>query len=96
MKNELVFEKEDLSSTQRLNEYIMTSVRTIEGIDLYHVSKNFGEHASETLLAASQVYRKNSKVELKDSRLILTKEGKLFADGIASALFFEKTETTVV
>jgi hypothetical protein len=32
-------------------------------------------------------------MEQEDSRLVLTKEGKLFADGIASALFFERNET---
>ena len=37
------FEIETLTDTQRLNEYIMTSLRTIEGMDLNFVSKVFGE-----------------------------------------------------
>lgn len=37
-KNEIPFEKEILSDTQKLNEYIMTSLRTVEGLDLVKVS----------------------------------------------------------
>ena len=33
-KGIISFEKEMLTSTQKLNEYIMTSLRTIEGLDL--------------------------------------------------------------
>jgi hypothetical protein len=35
-------------------------------------------------------------LEQKNSRLVLTKEGKLFADGIAAALFFEKNEIPAI
>ena len=37
------FEEETLTEIQRLNEYIMTSLRTMEGLDLAYVSKVFGE-----------------------------------------------------
>jgi oxygen-independent coproporphyrinogen-3 oxidase len=92
-KNTLPFEIEWLTPVQRLNEYIMTSIRTREGIDLSHVSENFGNSAAESILAGSGSYFQDLKLEQKNSRLVLTKEGKLFADGIASALFFEKNET---
>ncbi len=91
-KNALPFEVEYLNPVQRLNEYIMTSIRTIEGIDLSHVSENFGKQAAESILSDSRSYCRDLKLEQKNSRLVLTKEGKLFADGIAAALFFEKNE----
>ena len=92
-KNTLPFEIEWLTPVQRLNEYIMTSIRTREGIDLGHVSENFGNSAAQSILSGSGSYFRDLKLEQKDSRLVLTKEGKLFADGIASALFFERNET---
>jgi oxygen-independent coproporphyrinogen-3 oxidase len=48
-KNELIFEKENLTTTQMLNEYIMTSLRTMEGIDLSSVSEKFGSVVSDTI-----------------------------------------------
>ena len=39
-KNIIPFEEEDLTATQKLNEYIMTSLRTMEGLDLKHI-KNY-------------------------------------------------------
>ena len=42
IKNNIIpFEEEKLTGVQRLNEYIMTSLRTIEGLDLEVVEKNF-------------------------------------------------------
>ena len=40
-KNIIPSEEEKLTRAQRLNEYIMTSLRTIEGLDLEVVEKNF-------------------------------------------------------
>ena len=42
IKNNIIpFEEENLSNTERLNEYIMTSLRTIEGLDLKIMENNF-------------------------------------------------------
>ncbi len=40
-KNTIPFEKEILTEAQRLNEYIMTSLRTIEGLDLNFIERKF-------------------------------------------------------
>ena len=89
-KNELSFEKELLTNVQLLNEYIMTSLRTTEGIDLNHLSEQFNPSARKIIEAKSSKYIDDLKLKRETSRLILTKEGKLFADGIAADLFFEK------
>ena len=95
-KNTLAFEMEYLTPVQKLNEYIMTSIRTMEGIDLFYVSENFGKEAGESIFSNSRFYCRDLKLEQKNSRLVLTKEGKLFADGIAAALFFEKNEIPAI
>jgi oxygen-independent coproporphyrinogen III oxidase len=87
-KNELNFEKEELTVTQRLNEYIMTSLRTMEGLDLNYVKEKFGEDCSVKISSIIKANKYNSKLSMLNSRLILTNEGKLFADGIAADLFF--------
>ena len=86
--NIIPFEEEMLTETQQLNEYIMTSLRTMEGLDLCHVSKIFEEEKSEAIKAAADKYISTGKLKNLNSKLILTKEGKLFADGIAADLFF--------
>ncbi|OYT12903.1 MAG: coproporphyrinogen III oxidase, partial [Bacteroidetes bacterium 4572_114] len=42
-KNEINFQKEILTKTQKYNEYVMTSLRTMWGIDLEKVKTDFGE-----------------------------------------------------
>lgn len=88
-RNDLPFEKEDLTEKQRINEYIMTSLRTIEGLDLEQVAKNFGGDAESRLQLASRKYISSGKIHLLEGRLQLTNEGKLFADGIAADLFVD-------
>ena len=88
LQNSIIpFEEEVLTKTQQLNEYIMTSLRTIEGLNLDFVSKIFGKPEMETLINAAKKYESTGKLKTVDSKLILTREGKLFADGIAADLF---------
>ncbi len=89
LRNELPFEKEELTHRQRINEYIMTSLRTMEGLDLEFVSKNFGQDVAERLLQSGSKYMHSGKLLQRDNRFQLTNEGKLFADGIAADLFMD-------
>ena len=83
-----LFEKEVLTPVQQLNEYIMISLRTMEGCDLRQVSERFGDAAAQQLKKRAQRYALEGTMTVTE-RLILTKEGKLLADGIAADLFFE-------
>ena len=80
-------ETEMLSRTQQLNEYIMTSLRTSEGLDLIHVDHMFGLEAVNHISTSIKKYMHSGKVATNQARLQLTSEGKLFADGIAADLF---------
>ncbi len=79
-------EKEILTETQQLNEYIMTALRTTEGVDLGHVEHQFGNSYKENVLRSATTYLP-ARLLLQDNFLKLTREGKLFADGIAAGLF---------
>jgi oxygen-independent coproporphyrinogen-3 oxidase len=108
-------EKEVLTPVQRLNEYIMISLRTMEGCDLDVVARRFGEKTAQDLQHRAQRYIQeekmktqwpgkiemetgnkemgqgtgNREMEAGADRLVLTRSGKLLADGIAADLFFE-------
>lgn len=81
------FELENLTPEMMLNEYIMTSLRTSEGCHLYLVEERFGTGKRRQLETASREFILAGKMVLQQDTLVLTPEGKLFADGIAAGLF---------
>ena len=81
------FEQEQLTSVQRLNEYVMTSLRTMWGCDLSRVEREWGSENRTAILEAAQPQLQNGRLLNNDNRLLLTQDGKLFADGIAADLF---------
>jgi len=85
--NIIPFDKEDLTEKQQLNEYIMTSLRTMEGISLDFIAEKWGMDIANQVKISSYKYGSRGMVRLEDQQIILTREGKLFADGIASDLF---------
>jgi oxygen-independent coproporphyrinogen-3 oxidase len=85
-KGIIPYEKEILTPIQKLNEYIMTSLRTMEGLDLDQVEDIIGHQ----LRTVSRKFIERGLMDEERGHLKLTKEGKLLADGIASELFFEE------
>jgi oxygen-independent coproporphyrinogen-3 oxidase len=81
------FEMETLTSTQKINEYIMTRLRTVEGIDLHHLKNLSGEKTVADIINNAQKFIQQNLMERKNGSLMLTQKGKLFADGIAADLF---------
>jgi len=80
-------ESETLTDVQKLNEYIMTSLRTIEGISIEKLNSTFSITPQEILGKAGR-YTESGLLKQENNSLILTREGKLLADGIAAGLFF--------
>ena len=80
-------ETEILTETDRLNEYIMTSLRTMWGLNLNKLHSIAAGAPTELLIAARR-YFDNQWIIQKDSVIYLTQTGKLYADSIASGLFF--------
>jgi len=91
-QNVLPLELETLSDEQQLNEYIMTSLRTMEGLSLNRVSNIWGTDKSKQILLDAKKYIARGDANLVGDFLILTKSGRLLADGIASDLFFLSSE----
>ncbi len=81
------FEQEFLTDVQRFNEYVMTSLRTMEGTDIGLVRQKFGNEPAGVLDEGSLKFVERGWMVKERDRIVLTEEGKLFADGIASELF---------
>lgn len=77
-------ETEILSRADQINEYILTHLRTLEGIDL-DVLKTRYQHVIEPGQIADPLARE--LFTLKNNILRLTLEGRLLADQLASDLF---------
>ena len=102
-KNQLPSETEILSKNDRYNEYVMTGLRTIWGISLEKIEKEFGTDFLEYLLKQSEKFIADDLLEIvtssdfeKQNRieklLKPTQKGKFLCDGIASDLFLVNLE----
>jgi len=81
------YEQEQLTPVQRMNEYVMTSLRTMWGCDLGKVEADWGSEYRRGVLEAAQPHLRNGRLSQDNNHLLLTQDGKLFADGIAADLF---------
>ena len=81
------FESEVLTSVQRLNEYIMTSLRTMWGCDLGKVEREWG--SAGQLFKNAAAFIADDRLKMLDDHLMLTGRGKLFADNIAASVFLD-------
>lgn len=86
-QNQLPIERETLSNTDRYNEYIMTGLRTIWGVSLEKINRDFGHKYVTYLENQSKKYIEQELLYIENGILITTKKGKFLSDGIASDLF---------
>lgn len=84
-----VFKYEDEHLTQRdnLNEYVMTSLRCCEGIDLAVIEKRFGNDERQRILRCAQCWLDSGALSLADNRLFIPTPKMLISDAIIEALF---------
>lgn len=85
---ELPSEIEKLSLSDRYNEYIMTGLRTIWGVDLARIAREFGSTFHEYLVRESTSFIADGLMQEVEGVLTITDKGKFLSDGIASDLFW--------
>ena len=85
--NQLPLEVETLTVNDKYNEYVMTGLRTIWGVSLDKIEKQFGKSFLEYLLQQANQYINKQMLYIEDNNLKTTKTGKFLSDGIASDLF---------
>ncbi|MDE1190810.1 MAG: radical SAM family heme chaperone HemW [Arachidicoccus sp.] len=85
--NDLPFEEEILTKENKLNEYIMISLRTIQGTDLNKIEKEFDISQRKRIEELAGKYMYQGMIIAYNNYLILTDKGKHYADRIAADLF---------
>jgi oxygen-independent coproporphyrinogen III oxidase len=78
---------EQLSSTNQINEYLFTRLRTKWGIDLSELKSLWGYDLAFEQSESLNLYLKDSYLHQQGSIITLTRKGKLVADEIASDFF---------
>ena len=86
-KDDSYFEVEQLSINEQYNEYIFTALRTIWGVELDYINNQFGPEALNYFKKQVINCKNKEKIKQTGNTYTLTKEGKLYADNIASDLF---------
>ena len=90
--NELPIETEVLTISDRYNEYIMTGLRTIWGVSLERIEKEFGLEYLNYLKKQAQRFLDDDLLSIENNILKPTPKGKFLTDGIASDLFYLNLE----
>lgn len=86
-QHDLPLELETLSDADKLNEYIMVSLRTMEGMDLQLIEERFSLKERERIENVLETKLQKGVVKKSGNKVILTDEGKLLTDAITVQLF---------
>lgn len=83
-KGKLLFEIEELDLRTRFNEYILTSLRTMWGIDLAYVEAEFEKEGYDYITNLAAKFMGYGLMRQEKNSLILTDQGVMIADNIIS------------
>jgi len=78
------FEVEELNIKTRFNEYIMTSLRTMWGIDLDYVEMMFDKEGYDYVINTAGKFMGYGLMKHENKNLVLTNQGKMISDNIIS------------
>lgn len=81
-------EKEILTTSNQINEYLMTGLRTIWGCNNSYIKNRFGDSVFSVLQAKLLPYINAGQVEVINDGFKLSRKARILADGIAADLFF--------
>ncbi|MDR3653241.1 MAG: radical SAM family heme chaperone HemW [Paludibacter sp.] len=78
--NSKYFDVEELTDSDKYNDYVMVSLRTKNGIDLAFLEKEFGEEMLNYCLQNLNPFIESNKVLLNDRNISLTVDGILISN----------------
>ncbi|MFV0536779.1 MAG: radical SAM family heme chaperone HemW [Dysgonomonas sp.] len=84
----LPLEIEYLDKNTRYNDFILTGMRTMWGVNLKELERLFGSQRKEYCLKSVQKYVNQGFANQSDDKLKLTREGIFISDGIMSDLMW--------
>jgi oxygen-independent coproporphyrinogen-3 oxidase len=86
---EVPFSREELDRLTVFNEYVMTSLRTMWGIDLSYVEAFYDKELHDYLVNLSGKYIRYGLMRREKNTLVLTDQGKMISDNIIAELLTE-------
>lgn len=81
-ENKLDTEIENLSVEEKYNDYILTALRTSDGIDFQYISNKFGTRFSDLAKEVADKQQKEDNVEIIGEKCRLTEKGIFISDSI--------------
>ncbi len=85
---EVYFEEETIDEKTAFNEYVLTRLRTIWGVQLDYIKTNFNTKINDHFSRELQPYLNSSYLQTEKNKITLTQEGIFIADKITSDLFY--------
>lgn len=83
-----IFDTEFLDADTRYNDRVITSLRTMWGLDLDAVAADFGEERRRYCMRMARRYIENGLLDVSGGRLKLTRRGVFVSDGVMADLLF--------
>lgn len=83
----VLYEGEELTPTDHLNEYVMTSLRRVEGIDLDFIAQQWGEQHAERIAVAAKGWIESGVVVADGKMLSIRPERFLVSDAVIESFF---------
>lgn len=86
-----ISEREELDLKTRFNEYVMTSLRTMWGLDLDYVEKTFEKEGYDYVMNLSGKFIGYGLMKQEKNTLVLSNQGKMISDNIISEFMMPGT-----
>jgi oxygen-independent coproporphyrinogen-3 oxidase len=83
----ITFEHETLTTIDHLNEYIMTSLRRCEGIDLEHITRCYGATEALRIADGAEAWLSQGILKKQGSHLAIPTDKFLLSDAVIESLF---------
>ena len=85
--NRREYVEEQLSEQDHLNEYLMTSLRCCEGIDLEYIARRFGAKQADRIAQELRGWCDAGSVVMQDGRAAIPADKFLISDAVIESLF---------
>ena len=91
-KYQPVYEVENLTQEERINEVIMTGLRTTDGLQIDEANNKIGAYKTtkelfEVFISTLNIYISEGKITCKNGTAFINDEHRFLSDGIAADLF---------
>jgi oxygen-independent coproporphyrinogen-3 oxidase len=84
-----VFSTEILTEKDKLNDYIITGIRTKWGVSTDYIREIYGDYWADQVIRTAQVYEERTLVKINEGVITLTHGGILLSDQITGALLVD-------